>query len=143
MLVRSVSTLLNRFQVPYRFKCLAHPAAYSRADAAVVFVPRRWYQIAARLLGDAHRMVASHISWEVPLFTKPLAAGLGFAEDPGNGQSFGMHRCGVLAKAICGAAVTQGSISIAEVERRLSAEGVSPLYPYLNPASVDIYEFPA
>ena len=143
-LLHSVSTLLNRFQVPYRFKCLTNTAAYVRADCAVVFIPRRWYQMAARLLGETRRSIANHLLSDVPLFAKPLADGLGFAEDPGGGQSFGMHRCAALARAICGAAAAnQRVLSAAEVETRLSAQGVSPSFPHLNPGSVDTYEFVA
>jgi hypothetical protein len=143
-LLHSVSTLLNRFQVPYRFKCLTNAAAYVRADCAVVFIPRRWYQIAARLLRETRRSIAAHLRSNVPLFAKPLADGLGFAEDPGGGQSFGMHRCAALARAICGAAAAnQGALSATEVEKGLSAQGVSPSFPYLNPGSVDIYDFVA
>jgi hypothetical protein len=149
-LLHSVSTLLNRFQVPYRFKCLINTGAYGRADSAVVFIPRRWYQIAARLLRETRRSIASHLLTDVPLFARPLADGLGFAEDPGRGQSFGMHRCAALARAICNAAAatsaaatTKGALSTADVEVRLGAEGVSPSFPHLNPGSVDIYEFVA
>jgi hypothetical protein len=68
LLLHSLSTQFNRFQTPYRFKCLIHPGAYVRADAAVLFVPRRRYQIAARLLRDTRRSVASHLRADAPLF---------------------------------------------------------------------------
>jgi hypothetical protein len=141
LLLDSVSTRLNRFQVPYRFKCLTHPAAYIRSDSAVVFVPRRSYQIAARLLRDTRRDIAPDLRPDSPLFTKPMADGLAFAEDPGGGLSFGMHRCAALARAIRGVALSQGSLLVTDVETQLSQQGVSPLFPYLNPGSVDIYEF--
>jgi hypothetical protein len=123
-LLHSISTLLNRFQVPYRFKCLVHGAAYVRADAAVLFVPARWYQIAARVLRETRRSVASHLRPECPLFTKRLAAGLAFAEDPGGGQSFGMHRCTALARAICGIDPGEGPVCVAEVEEGLARQGI-------------------
>jgi len=141
-LLHLVSSLFNRFQTPYRFKCLVHPAAYIRADSAVVFVASRWYQIAARLLRDVRREIASDLRAESPLFTKALADGLALAEDPGERQSFGMHRSAALARAIREAA-TDGSATLAEVEAALSRQGVSPLFPYLNPGSVDIYDFTA
>jgi hypothetical protein len=142
-LLHSVSTLLNRFQVPYRFKCLIHPAAYVRADSAVLFVASHWYQIVARLVRDTRHSVASHLRAESPLFTKPLADGLAFAEDPGGGQSFGMHRCAALARTICDVALSRGSLPLAEVEEGLGKQGIAPLFPYLNPGSADIYEFVA
>jgi len=143
LLLSSVSTLLNRFQVPYRFKCLVHPAAYIRADAAVVFVPRRWYQIAARLLAETRRSIAPHLRVLGPLFTKVLADGLAFAEHPGGSQSFGMHRCTALARAIRQLSANGGSHSVALVEEELAKQGISPVSPYLNPRSTDIYDFVA
>jgi hypothetical protein len=142
-LLNSISTLLNRFQTPYRFKCLAHPGAYVRTDSAVLFVPCRWYQITARLLRDTHRSVAPHLRPQPPLFTKPLANGLAFAEDPGNNQSFGMHRCLALARAIFDVASRQGALSISAIEEGLVRQGVSIDFPYLNPHSADIYDFVA
>jgi hypothetical protein len=141
LLLHSLSTQLNRFQTPYRFKCLTHPGAYVRADSAVLFVPRRWYQIAARLARDTRRSVASHLRADAPLFTKPLADGLAFAEDPGGSQSFGMHRCSALAKSIRGVAMRGSLLDAAEVEKALGEQGVSTNYPYLNPGSTDIYDF--
>ena len=143
LLLHSLSTLLNRFQVPYRFKCLTHPGAYVRTDSAVLFVTSRWYQIAARLLRDARRSVAVHLRPESPLFTKALTAGLAFAEDPGGNQSFGMHRCTALAKTIFDVAQSCGALPVSEVEERLAERGISVPFPYLNPGSVDIYEFVA
>ncbi len=140
-LLNVISSQFTRFQVPYRFKCLTHPGAYIRTDSAVLFVPRRWYQIAARLLREARHSVAPHLRPDSPLFTKPLADGLAFAEDPGNGQSFGMYRCSALARAIREVAPTQGPSKVAEVEEALGRQGVSLLFPYLNPGSVDIYDF--
>jgi hypothetical protein len=141
LLLYSVSKLMNRFQVPFRFKCLTSPQAYVRSDAAVIFVPRRWYQIAARLLAEVHEANASHLRTATPLFAKRLADGLGFAEDPGAGQSFGMHRCAAFARALRNVGSTQTELSPDAVEADLSNQGVSPLFPYLNPGSTDIYDF--
>lgn len=141
LLLHSISTLLNRFQVPYRFKCLSHPTAYVRADSAVLFVPRRWYQISARLLREARRSAAFHLCPDSPLFTKTLAGGLAFAEDPGSGQSFGMHRCAALARAIREVVMVRGFLSVAETEEALGRQGISIPFPYLNRGSADIYDF--
>jgi len=139
LLLHSLSTLLNRFQVPFRFKCLIQPGAYVRTDSAVLYISRRWYQITARLLRTAHRSVESHLRADAPLFTKPLAVGLALAEDPGGNQSFGMHRSRALAKAMLGP--SQGSLTVADIEKRLGEQGVSLAAPYLNPGSADIYDF--
>ena len=49
-LTRAVTTLLNRYQVPFRFKTLSYSGVYTRADAAVLYFAARYYQIVARLL---------------------------------------------------------------------------------------------
>ena len=141
LLLESISSRLNRFQVPYRFKCLIHPGAYIRADSAVLFVPRRYFQVVGRLLRETRRSIASHLRDEAPLFTKSLAHGLAFAEDPGGGQSFGMHRCGVLAQSICEVASNGNGLVCAGLEEALQRKGVSVITPYLNPGSADIYDF--
>ena len=41
--------------------------------------------VRAKRLSRIHRAVSPHLRPEVPLFTKPLAPGLGLAEDPDNG----------------------------------------------------------
>lgn len=143
LVLHSLSTLLNRFQVPYRFKCLSHPGAYVRADSAVLFLPRRWYQIAARFLGTTRLSVHPYLRTGSPLFAKTLGVGLAFAEDPGGGQSFGMHRCAALARAIFEVGLNRGSLPLAAIEEALAKQGVSPLFPYLNPGSADIYDFPS
>src|SRR5262249_5993924 len=48
-LVKTVTTLLNRYQVPFRFKTLSYSGVYSRADAAVLFFPARYHQVILRL----------------------------------------------------------------------------------------------
>ncbi|MBV8729106.1 MAG: hypothetical protein JO336_04790 [Acidobacteriia bacterium] len=141
LLLASISSRLNRFQVPYRFKCLIAPGAYIRADSAVLFVPRRCFQVVARLLRDTRRSIASHLRTEAPLFTKSLAHGLAFAEDPGAAQSFGMHRCGVLAQSMCEVASNGKGLARAALEEALERKGVSVITPYLNPGSADIYDF--
>jgi lantibiotic modifying enzyme len=82
----------------------------------------------------------------VPAFTRLLAPGLGLAEDPGDGDSFGMHRCRLLADALV-TAHEQGAHSVeARVDAvldRFAREGINPDRPYLNPGSDDRYTFDA
>ncbi|HWB85688.1 MAG TPA: T3SS effector HopA1 family protein [Bryobacteraceae bacterium] len=141
-LVRSLTSAFNRFQVPFRFKTLARRADYSRADAAVLFVSRRYQQIALRLLPDVWSRLKPHLKPDTPLFTKPLAPGLGAAEDPANGSSFGLHRCGLTAQAIYDAWM-QGSQTeparLASLARCFEMQGLSPVTPHLRAGSTDCY----
>ena len=77
-----------------------------------------------------------------PAFTKRLAPGLGLAEDFGDGGSFGLHRCGLLAEGVV--AAREGGRGadderLAVVVEHLRAAGVDPDAPYLRPGSTDDY----
>lgn len=142
-LVRLLSGSLNRFQVPFRFKCLVLPSQYDRLDVAVLFVSRRYFRLVAELVADAWPELGRLLGPETPLFTKSLAPGLGLAEDPGSGESFGQHRCRIVSEAVWGAAEKgQWTVAarLAELGERFERYGLSLARPYLNPRSSDVYE---
>jgi hypothetical protein len=143
-LVAALTHQLNRFQVPFRFKTLDSPQSYIRRDAAILYVARRYYHAAAEAVAAVHRAVRAHLGEDAPLFARQLAPGLGFAEDPGNQESFGMARCRILAQGIWNAHKTGVSTPeerLAIVLREFENHGVSPERPYLNPGSEDRYPF--
>ena len=146
LLVATVSKVLNEAQVPFRFKCLSHPDHYQRTDAAVLYVSRRHYQVVARrLLASLPEELARQLRPQVPLFSKPLRLGIGLAEDPGNGESFGMHRCRLVAEALV-TAWQRGEHGLAGrravVAERFAAAGMSFERPHLNPGSAELPELP-
>src|SRR5580765_3680656 len=102
-LLGAITEALNRLRVPFRFKTGVEAHSYGRLDAAVLYVHKRFYQITARLIAPVHSRLRGDLLAGAPMFTKPLAPGLGLAEDPGTGESFGMQRCRVLADAILAA----------------------------------------
>jgi hypothetical protein len=143
-LMRSVTRGLNRFQVPFRIKCLTNTAFYTRNDPAVLYVDKRFYRITARVLANIYEEVARHLRPDAPLFTKPLAAGLALAEEPYTGESFGMQRCRILAEGLLSAharGLRDEAARLEEVERHFAAYGLTLEAPYLNPRSIDQYEF--
>jgi len=145
-LTRGVTTVLNRFQVSFRFKCLTRAGAYERSDAAVLYVTRRSYPVVAELLPEVYRSVAPSLRKETPLFAKPLAAGLGLAEDPGNDESFGSHRCRLVAEALWEAHAQQQptvEARLASIQRHFERNGLTLDAPHLNRGSFDVYDWPA
>jgi len=143
-LIRALTERFNRFAVPFRFKCPTHPARFARLDAAVLYVNCKFYQIAAELASELYGRVRQGMRSMSPLFTKQLAPGLGFAEDPGNAESFGMHRCGITAEGLWEAHTrnVSGESRLASMEECFARHGLSLDHPYLNPGSIDQYEFP-
>ena len=140
-----LSDRLNRFQVPYQIKCPSYTEAYYRLDSTVLYVDRRFYRITAELLAGLYPRIADELEPETPLFTKELAPGLALAEDPGSGDSFGAHRCRIMAEGICETHL-QGLEAdhqrLTAVLQRFTFHGIDVTQPYLNPGSIDRYPFP-
>ncbi|MEN8113331.1 MAG: T3SS effector HopA1 family protein [Actinomycetota bacterium] len=141
--VQVASELLNRARISFRFKVLSDPERYERCDAAVIYVPADNYQDAAPIIEQIYAHVAPGLRAATPAFTKPLAPGLGLAEDPPGGQSFGMHRCGLVADGLI-AAHSEGAAALGErvghVVDRFAEAGIDIDAPYLNPGSTDVYD---
>jgi hypothetical protein len=142
LLMESVTTKLNEAGVPFRCKMMSAPDAYVCCDAAVLYIPKRYYTFVEELIVAIHRGLRTSMGDVVPALTKQLAPGLGLAEDPGNGDSFGMHRCDLVAEGIIRAREhRQRSMRkrLTSVITCFNEAGIDCNHPYLNPGSVDIY----
>jgi hypothetical protein len=143
--VRSAVPVLNRSCVYFKLKVLNNPDQFTRCDAAVIYIRKGDYYLVSELLSKTvYPEVAAHLRQRTPAFTKALVSGVALAEDPGNGESFGLHRCRLLADGlIC--AYEQGKRSLEErlqvVVERFTEEGISLEEPFLNPGSHDSYRF--
>ena len=145
LLMRKLTELLNQQRVPFRLKVLSDPTRYVRCDAAVLYIVRDAYDTIAPTIAEIYSGIATYLKPDVPAFTKPLAPGLGLAEDPGNGQSFGLHRCGLFAEGIVAAyKLKETSLAgrLGVVSVHFEQAGVSLETPYLNADSDDIYRLP-
>jgi hypothetical protein len=145
LLTRLITQALNRFQVPFRLKCLTNRAHYYRIDSAVVFVTKRHYRVTAELLLEVYRDMRGALGDDTPLFAKQLAPGLALAEDPGYGDSFGTSRCRLLAEGLWSAHV-RGLESLPdrlqEVGAHFERQGVPFDRPYATGGFVEQYEYP-
>lgn len=145
-LVHMVSTLLNRYQIPFRFKTLSYSGVYTRADAAVLFFAARYYGVIMKLVPVIRAELARFLKPAVPLLTKRLHDGLGLAEDPATGASFGMSRSKLVAQAVWDA-YTRGTQSeesrMQELAIQFERHGLSLDRPHLRAASADVYEVAA
>jgi hypothetical protein len=142
-LVASITSRLNSAHVPFHFKVLNNPDAYRRNDAAILYLTRDDLSRAASSIERIVREVRHHLLPGVPALTKQLAPGLALAEDPRNGESFGLHRCRLLAEAFIEAAereVDEPADLLDAVAERFQQEGIDLSHPYLNPGSIDDYD---
>ncbi len=136
-LVRTLTARLNAQKVPFRLKVADHRVRLARCDAAVLYLRGDTFQALAETLQDVAGALSSHLRPQVPAFTLEFAPGLGLAEEAGDGESFGVRRCAVLADGIVRAHV-RGSRDIAarlaQVEARFAEDGVRMDAPYLEPS---------
>jgi HopA1 effector protein family len=137
--------LLNEANLPFNLKVLRDPDLYTRCDAGVIYALKKTYGATVEVLVKVYRLMAGKLKTSTPVFTKPLAPGLGLAENPPSTQSFGEHRCGLLANAMV-LAHEQDIKSINDrltyVAEHFEREQIRIEAPFLNPRSFDNYHFP-
>ena len=144
-LIGRATQLLNGDRIAFRLKVLNDPALYGRCDAGVLYVQRTDYERVLPAIRGILTEIGARLGSAAPVFTKVLAPGLGLAEQPlASEDSFGMHRCRLLAEAILRIherTVIEPSKRLAVVGEVFTEEGLSLAAPYLNPGSLDGYRF--
>ena len=99
-LLQAITAQLNDYRIPFHFKCLNHPDLYHRRDTAVLYFDKTQFSIVSLLLKPIIQAVQAYLNEPIPRFTTPIALGVAWAEDPGQGQSFGMNRTTLIAEAL-------------------------------------------
>lgn len=143
-LMRLATCELNTRRVPFQFKVHTNLARGVRSDGAVLYLHKPDYAEVCGVLEGICRTIAPNLRAAVPALTKRLAPGVGLAEDPGNGLSFGEHRCRLLAEGLLRAhelGKTSDVDRLHVVEALFADERISLETPYLNPGSADAYGF--
>jgi hypothetical protein len=140
--VATVTATFNALDVPFRTKVLSDPGTYLRADAGVLYLERRYYPALGDAIQAVHRRIEVDLRPPTPLFARPLAPGLGLAEDPLNGMSFGQHRCRLAAQGLW-RCFLQGDRTREARAATLAAAfreaGLDPARLHLEPGSQDHY----
>jgi hypothetical protein len=140
--IGAVTSLLIACGVPFQAKVPSDPTGYRRADAGVLYLRRRDGDRVRGALARVHEAVAAGLRPEVPMFTKRLADGLGLADDPGDGLSFGEHRCRLAAQALWRSFIggdADRSARAGTMAAVFRESGLDPSRPYLGPGSRDVY----
>lgn len=99
----AIERLISRFgdeQIAFRMKCPANVAGFGRADALTVYLERDAWRRHEPMVRSWAEELEPVLRPGRPALTRPIAFGVAFAEDPDGGQSFGQHRCNILASAI-------------------------------------------
>lgn len=145
-IMAQIAGLLNAYAVPFRAKTLLEPAAYDRTDSTVFYLARRHLSFALALLRDLFPASSPDLAPEVPLFSKSLLGGIGGADDPGFGMSFGQTRAMLMADAIVSAwsdGSQSPSVRLERLGNRFTESGLTLKAPHLNAGNTDLYLFAA
>ena len=142
--VAAVTRILNRHGTPFWGKLRDHPDGHARADSAVLYLPRGRLADASEQLAAVQREIAGHLVDDVPMFTRRVAAGVGMAEDPGNGLSFGQHRCELVAHGLrehhAGGHADTPVARYEAIARAFDDVGLDPARPFLTRLDHDDFE---
>jgi hypothetical protein len=130
-LVGALTRELNQAGVPFQLKALTEPLRYDRVDPVVLYLPRHEYRRALPLLGTVYGFIRPWLREPVSLLVRRIGSGVGVAEDPGDGSSFGEHRTRILARLLVEHA--------ARFEAELNGLGFSLDALFLNPGSTGDY----
>lgn len=138
LLMRSVVPSLNRWSVPFALKLLADPSWYDRWTTVVLRLPISAYDPLHTLLCGCYGMLRRYLRDPIPLFTLPLAAGIGLAETPANGDEGGLHRLELVVQALL-AAEPEPKVRLQLIRQRFEQHGLDWQQPHLNPGSTGSY----
>lgn len=137
---------LNAILLPFTFKVLYNPGDYGRYDSGVLYFEKSSYEAVRLVLQTVYAEDKAHLKTEIPLFTKPLAPGLGLAEEPdykfAAQESFGMNRCQIVANGLLEAWHKGDELPEARMNaifKHFSLVGIDWHRAYLNANSEDIY----
>ena len=144
-LVELITTLLNSYKIPFQFKCLNHPELYVRADSAVLYTDKKYTQITSVILKEIVDELDELLIDTIPMFTQKLYKGVGYAEDPGKGVSFGMSRSSAIAESLVNSFLLKEDkkTSINSAIEFLNNKGMSIDNLHLNKHTVVTTKFPS
>ncbi len=140
--IRQSTQMLNELSIPFRAKVVNDPLFFKRCDAAVLYVPRRQHREIWPVIGALHRSLRRHLKSLTPVFAKRIDRGIAVAEDPPGQESFGQHRCGIVADGLVRAHEKQRTTTAARIDEVIAQfrrRGLSFCRPFLNHGSKDVY----
>jgi hypothetical protein len=128
LLVHRLSAVLLDLETTWMLKCALAPAAYHRADAAVLFVSRGALESLADMVDSAAADLSGVLRDTTPPLTLRAARGVAVADDPGTDLSFGEHRCRLIAEGLL--AAPDADALLDAVAARFRSAGIPPDRPY-------------
>lgn len=138
-LLHDLCGALNARGFAFDFKVASDLSAYHRTDVAVLYLPRAQ---APAALPTVLKISSgpSVMRPVIPALTQQIAPGLAGADDPGGDESFGLHRCRIIATALVrDQLAVDGEARFSSICAAFAREGLSVELPHLGPGQPDIY----
>jgi hypothetical protein len=134
---------LLRASIRYTFKIAASPVWFGRRDNTVLYLARSDFgRVHAILTTFCDRFTAA-LNHQTPGFTFTVAPGVAVADSPAGAssdESFGEHRCRILATALCRSTTPRTRDRLrTELIDEFLANGLDPAKPYLRGRDVEDY----
>jgi HopA1 effector protein family len=141
--VRELSARFARARIPFQAKLPVHPMGYARTDTGVLYLDDADVAASSEAIAAVYAALGAAVRAELPLFALPVARGLAFAESPQNGESFGMHRCSLVAEGLVRAHArgARGEERLAVMREPLAEYGLDLARLAFNPHSRYPYRF--
>jgi HopA1 effector protein family len=121
-LVAGLTSLLADEREPWLLKCATEATSHARSDSTIAYLTPGTLARRAAQLVEIALAARDHARAGRPPLTMPVAPGVAAALDPGDGESFGSHRCRLIAESAGG--------TVASVLERFASEGVDPARPW-------------
>ncbi|MGA2288755.1 T3SS effector HopA1 family protein [Bradyrhizobium sp.] len=98
--LREIGARLERRRIPFQAKVPVDPSGYARTDCGVLYLNDEDVEAAGDAIAATYRALRDGMRPSVPMFAREIAPGLAFAESPPTRESFGVHRCGLVAEGL-------------------------------------------
>jgi hypothetical protein len=121
------ATLLDAAE-PWLLKIALDPAALRRPDVAVLYLPAESLKRLSPPLFRLVRRLRPALRRGVPPLTHRIAPGVATAAEPGDGLSFGEHRCAAIARALTSVRASWAPLST--IADAFADAGIDPARPY-------------
>lgn len=117
-------------EVPHALKVAATWDGFARGDAAVLYARRDHWDAVAPAVDSAAAALGDDLAGSPPRLVRALAPGVGMADGPAGGVSFGEHRCGLVADGLLRWVEGGGALAPA-VAAAFAAAGLDLARPHL------------
>jgi Ser/Thr protein kinase RdoA (MazF antagonist) len=124
ILVATLTRMLADEPDPWLLKCAVDPAQYARSDVIIAYLTPGAVERRAVQIVEFVRSGNIQGRRDGPPLTLRVAPGLTAAFDPGGDESFGAHRCRLIAEAANG--------GVQAILARFAADGISPARPWAH-----------